>query len=138
LLLIALVLQVLVGCAPAGPPVSLDQLPLPAGFAPYEGAYEVTFDTLISTYERAFGVQRRKYEIGFYWRAEALDWEQIMQFYREALAEQGWTEKAQADIFTAHWVRRSTAGRQTLVIGRVPIPDGEGGYWDILVLILAS
>ena len=132
--MILLTMLITTGCGSTSPPVTLSDMPIPPDLTVYEGAEETTFDTLIIALKQAFEVQVKKTEIQYYWMPETVTWGQVEQFYQRAFTDTDWTaDKGSDTLNTACWSRKSSAGKQVLVISAIPIASSAG---HVLVLIL--
>ena len=127
-------LLILAGCGSAGPPIALNEIPVPPELTVYEGPEEYALDTLVIALEQAFDVQPKTAEIQYYWMPESVAWEQVEQFYDAALVDAGWSRgEGPAASNIARWVRRSNGGEQTLVVSAIPVAESEG---RILAVVL--
>lgn len=136
---ILIALFILAGCSDGNstnntPPVEWSEIPVVPGMDVYEGAEEYTLDTFSSALQQALGAESQQMSIRYYWLPETISWEDIKQFYEDALLEKVWLpEEGSAGLNTAVWQHNS--GKQKLTITALPVAGSEG---HILALILSG
>jgi hypothetical protein len=130
-----LILVLLPGCGGGNASATIDELPLAPGLTMYEGAQEIVLDNTLVAAESAFDVDASGVEVRYFLLPEGATGEEVLRFYREAMAADGWgIDEERSGGGLARWSREGTGGKQVFVVSTVP----AGGDVRILLAILAS
>lgn len=132
------IVLLMTGCTENSTPAGIEEIPIPNELTIYEGTMEPTLDMAAVALQQAYGSDTADVEIRYYWAPQSMNWEQVRKFYQDEFAgsDSGWVMDEEAALHNLDvWTRDTTAGKQTLVLSMVPVPDGEG---YIMMMVLAS